>query len=137
MAILLTNESMIKHLSTLLLPNEILQVPFSCNVYKPKNIFPLASYIGLTETSLLLIILNQLDVNKIIHSERIPLNIKNIFVKTSSFLNSYDINIKFYNSEDLHIMTVLKTLRGSFVNQEKYVKSFIKRLEFLASIQNT
>ena len=125
-----TNEIMNTTLSSLLVEGETLHVPFYA-IYEEKgrnkgNGF---SFIGMTETALLIALLN-ISVTHVEWTTRIPLeDIIRVDIEKSLFMKQIVIKVAFNKGNDIIIRASVHTFKSDFFNQEYNLLSFIEKLK--------
>ena len=121
-----TNNFMVKSLSSLLEDGEELKTPFYGTIEKiglqRHNWY---SLIGLTDSALLVAILNGVDASKVKWTSRIPLDINKVETSTSLFHSQIIISIVFNKGNDVRIRAAKKVLFGDLINQNVNVANFI------------
>ena len=125
------NEYMINALTSLLEKQETLKAPFYGTITKIGGKYqnpPLYSYLGRTNTDLLIAVINPYHTEKIEWSTRIPLDIKQAIIKKSLLPNQYVITLLFQEGNGCTIRISTKIIGGKLVDQEENVLNFLNFL---------
>ena len=124
----ITNEIMMNTLSSLLIEGETLQTPFYAIYEERRQKHNGFCFIGTTESSLLIEVLN-VHATRVEWTTRKPLaEIKKVKVKKSLFIDYIIIKITFYDGNSIKIRASTKSLSSGFINQDWHLSCFIERL---------
>lgn len=120
---------MLDSLSSLLEEGETLQAPvYGCLMERgffPHNYF---GFFGLTESQLLIAILNPFDGKRIDWVNRVPLRIRRVTIRKSLVLFQYTVKLRFLEGNPCRLRLSTKLFCGDFDDQAANVTAFLDGL---------